>query len=89
MRLLCMSLCMATRTLSVDEEAYRRLAKARRHAKESFSQVIKRASWDAGRPRCGDLVKRSEGLPLMSEDALNQLEEAKRLDASPVDKWNL
>ncbi|MFA7343871.1 MAG: hypothetical protein WC003_06175 [Terrimicrobiaceae bacterium] len=78
---------MATKTLSVDEAAYRILTRARREPKESFSQVIKRASWDAGKPRCGDLLARTVGLPLMEETALDRLEEAQRKDLPPKSKW--
>lgn len=41
----CIDLCMATKTVSVDLEAYERLCRARISDKESFSQVIKRATW--------------------------------------------
>jgi predicted CopG family antitoxin len=37
--------CMATKTISVDLEAYERLRSARQQEKESFSKVIKRAVW--------------------------------------------
>jgi hypothetical protein len=50
---------MATKTLSVDDEAYERLRRARLHPKESFSKVIKRAKWETGRPRCGEILRRS------------------------------
>ncbi|MFZ4780151.1 MAG: antitoxin VapB family protein [Terrimicrobiaceae bacterium] len=78
---------MATKTLSVDEEAYRKLARARRHPKESFSQVIKRAEWDAGKPRCGNLLARTCGLPLISEEALDRLDRAQSEDQPPESKW--
>lgn len=78
---------MATKTLSVDEAAYRILARARKDAKESFSQVIKRASWDTGEPRCGHLLSRTRGLPVMSEETLSHLDDAQRTDPPPESKW--
>lgn len=86
-RFLCIGLCMATKTLSVDEEAYRKLAAARRHPKESFSQVIKRAVWNAGKPSCGGLLARTKGLPPMSEKALDRLDHAQSKDLPPKSKW--
>lgn|GEM_PF-335854 len=83
----CIDLCMATKTLSVDEGAYRILARARKDAKESFSQVIKRASWDTGKPRCGGLLSRTRGLPFMPEAALDTLDDAQRKDLPPESKW--
>jgi predicted CopG family antitoxin len=76
---------MATKTLSVDEEAYRRLVRARQHARESFSKVIKRATWDDGPPRCGALLDRASGE--ISDADLNRLERAQSEDRPPEDKW--
>ncbi|TVP82172.1 MAG: hypothetical protein EA353_00775 [Puniceicoccaceae bacterium] len=76
---------MATKTLSVDEAAYRKLVQARLHARESFSKVIKRATWGEGKPCCGDLLERASGE--LSEDQLKMLEAAQIEDAPPVDKW--
>jgi predicted CopG family antitoxin len=81
-----MDLCMGTKTLSVDEEAYRRLLRARKYARESFSKIIKRAKWDDGPPRCGDLLARAEGE--VSDDTLARLEAAQAEDSPPEDKWN-
>ncbi len=39
--ILCITLCMATKTLSVDEAAYLRLMAAKRDRRESFSKVIR------------------------------------------------
>lgn len=77
---------MATKTLSVDEDAYRRLVRARKHARESFSKIIKRAKWEDGPPRCGDLLNRATGE--ISDEALVILDKAQTEDALPVDKWN-
>ncbi|MFW5883546.1 MAG: antitoxin VapB family protein [Verrucomicrobiota bacterium] len=76
---------MATKTLSVDEEAYRKLVRAREHRRESFSQVIKRATWNAGQKRCGDLLHNVTGIP--SEETLAYLERAQLEDSKPEDKW--
>lgn len=84
---LCIDLCMATKTLSVDEAAYRILARARTHPKESFSQVIKRAAWDSGKPKCGNLLTRTRGLPLMSRETLDRLDAAQIKDLPPESKW--
>lgn len=81
-----MYLCMATKTLSVDEEAYRALARARRHRGESFSQVIKRATWDAGPKRCGGLLSRAAGE--VSDATLQRWADAQLEDRPPIDKWN-
>jgi len=81
-----MYLCMATRTLSVDEEAYRALTRAKLHRKESFSQVIKRATWGNEPKRCGDLLKRVSGE--VSEATLARWSAAQEQDAPPADKWN-
>lgn len=83
---MCIDLCMATKTLSVDEEAYRKLVRARKHVRESFSKIIKRAKWDDGPPRCGDLLARADGE--VSDETLGRLEDAQAEDAPPVDKWN-
>lgn len=77
---------MATKTLSVDEEAYRKLVRARIHARESFSKIIKRAKWDDGPPRCGDLLNRASGE--VSDDMLDALDKAQTEDSAPFDKWN-
>lgn len=77
---------MATKTLSVDEEAYRTLVRARKHARESFSKVIKRAKWEDGPPRCGDLLNRAAGE--VPDEALDALEKAQSEDVPPADKWN-
>jgi predicted CopG family antitoxin len=77
---------MATKTLSVDEEAYLRLVRAKRDRRESFSTVIKRARWDQGKKRCGDLLARACGT--VSADVLDALDRAQAADLPPSDPWN-
>ncbi len=81
-----MHLCMATRTLSVDEEAYRTLVRARSHATESFSKVIKRAKWDSGSRTCGDLLRRSAGR--VNDEVLDRLDAAQHADKPPENPWS-
>jgi predicted CopG family antitoxin len=76
---------MSTKTLSVDEEAYRILSQARAHPRESFSQVIKRASWRDGKRNCARLLDRVR--PGVPDPVLEALEQAQREDAAPEDKW--
>lgn len=77
---------MATKTLSVDEDAYLRLMSAKIDRRESFSAVIKRAHWDAGAKRCRDLLARVSGY--VPTEILDKLDHAQNADAPPTNKWN-
>ncbi len=76
---------MATKTISVDEQAYLRLVRAKRDPRESFSPVIKRALWDNNRKRRGDLLSRASGR--VAEEVLDYLDRAQADDAPPSDRW--
>lgn len=78
---------MATKTISVDLEAYERLRAARRSPNESFSQVIKRAHWRNETPTAGALLDALAELPTVDDDVLARLDEAQRADAPPEDRW--
>lgn len=69
-------LYMATKTISVDIEAYTRLSGARLFAKESFSQVIKRARWSRQAKTGGDLLKALPNMPRASESVIRRLQNA-------------
>ena len=81
--------CMATKTISLDLEAYERLRKARKSEKESFSQVIHRAKWPVTQSRCGDLLdflqREARYLPARE---VRTMEKAQALDKPPKSKWN-
>lgn len=78
---------MATKTISVDIEAYERLRRARRTRTESFSQVIKRATWPAPPRTAGALLKAFEGAPVVDDEALDLLEKAQASDRPPENPW--
>jgi predicted CopG family antitoxin len=78
---------MATKTISVDLEAYRVLAAARTTPKESFSQVIKRGTWQKHAKTCGSLLAQLRDLPVAEEGVLDRLEAAQSVDVPPDDPW--
>jgi len=78
---------MATKTISIDLEAYQRLVAARRESNESFSKVIKRAVWDGGAKTCGRLLAALPALSCVDDDTLRRLEEAQLSDLPPDDSW--
>jgi hypothetical protein len=81
--------CMvATKTISIDLEAYERLRTARRSSTESFSRVIKRARWEPEPQTAGALLEALEGAPLADEAVLDYLDGAQRADRPPEDPWS-
>jgi predicted CopG family antitoxin len=78
---------MATKTISVDLEAYERLRRARRSRNESFSMVIKRAVWPPPPHTASRLLEVLAGLPPVTERVLERLDRAQRDDRPPEDPW--
>jgi len=79
---------MATKTISIDLDAYERLRRARLSPTESFSRVIKRARWRNELKTAGELLRALDEVPPPDPAALDRLEEAQRRDAPPEDPWN-
>ncbi|MQA90840.1 MAG: hypothetical protein GEU90_11465 [Gemmatimonas sp.] len=78
---------MATKTISIDLEAYERLRQARLSTDESFSRVIKRAHWRQEPRTAAALLEALEGVPLPDAKMLERLDEAQRGDEIPEDTW--
>jgi Putative antitoxin len=83
----CMHTRMATKTISIDLEAYERLRRARRSPGESFSMVIKRATWPSPAHTAGALLESLANAPRMSAEQLERMEESQQADVPPEDKW--
>ena len=68
------------------EEAYRILARAKRSPKDTFSRVIKRASWSDNRPTGKRLLER---VPTdVPDKILDHLEHVQTQDTEPDDPRN-
>ena len=80
---LCMDLCMPSKTISVDLDAYERLRRARQQPGESFSRVIKRACWASPAATGAALLERLEGSSPLSHEILDRLEKAQLEDLPP------
>lgn len=78
---------MASKTISIDLDAYDRLNRARLSPKDSFSQVIKRAHWDQAPKTCRALLSALPGVPLADEATLRHWDEAQAGDAPPENSW--
>jgi predicted CopG family antitoxin len=79
---------MATKTISLDLEAYDRLVKAKRDPPESFSQVIKRASWPDNEKTAKAYLEVLHRLPAVDRSVFDLLEANQLQDRIPTDKWN-
>lgn len=78
---------MATKTISIDSEAYRRLRKARKHPRESFSQVIRRGHWEEEGATARSWLESFGEVPEVDEAELETLEANQKADKPPQDKW--
>jgi len=80
--------CMATKTITLELDAYEKLRAAKR-GRESFSSVVRRAIIP-GKSRSGAEVIayfKSEG-PFFSEEELDAMEKAADSDQPPVNPWD-
>ncbi|MFN2317926.1 MAG: antitoxin VapB family protein [Gemmatimonadales bacterium] len=79
---------MGTKTISLRDEAYERLRRARQDPRESFSDVVMRAVWPDAPLTAGDLLAlvRERGAVYGSEE-LRRVEEVTEGDVPATDKW--
>ncbi|HEX6903381.1 MAG TPA: hypothetical protein VF789_26930 [Thermoanaerobaculia bacterium] len=75
---------MATKTISLQLQAYLKLRNARQHPNESFSQVVLRARWPEKTVTAGEwLAMRRERGPHFSAETLRRIEELKAEQVPP------
>ncbi len=79
---------MATKTISLDLEAYDRLSAARKYERESFSKVVKRAVWPAQTGTAADLLAwRNEAGGTVDKAVLDRLGALQECDTPSENKW--
>ena len=79
---------MGTKTISLKDEAYRRLREARRYPSESFSEVVLRATWPEDTTTGRELLDRwRSGAAHFSREELDRIDAIKRRDLPAEDKW--
>jgi len=79
---------MATKTITIDSEAYERLRRARRSPDESFSRVIKRAHWVSEPRTAAAFLEALAAAPLVDASTLERLDAAQCSDRPPEDPWS-
>jgi Putative antitoxin len=76
--------CMATKTISLELDAYEKLRKAKRSERESFSEVVRRARFDDGGSTGPKILERLSELrrghpdSFLPDDALDRIDDRAR-----------
>ena len=83
---------MATKTISLELDAYDKLRKARRTPSESFSSVVRRAIFPGTPCTAGEVLeiarrRLEEGKALLSPEELDRLDEAQKTPRSSESHW--
>lgn len=71
--------CMATKTITLELDAYEKLKRAKRAPRESFSSVVRRARWDES-TTAGFLLGALRELKRLHSDSFLDDEELDRID---------
>jgi len=85
--------CMATKTISIELDAYEHLRRARRHERESFSSVVRRANFATAIHSGASILEKMKSLPPVPDSAFAhwdrmESEESARPRISPS-PWDL
>ena len=84
--------CMATKTISLELDAYERLRRARRTPSESFSSVVRRAVFPETLCATGEVLeiakrRLEEGKTLLSPESLDRLDAAQENPRTSESHW--
>ncbi len=85
-------ICMTTKTISLELDAYEKLKRAKRNSRESFSCVVRRAMWSGEASTAGALLqllkkKMASGDFLPDKDVLDRLDMAQESPRVPQSRW--
>ena len=84
--------CMATKTITLELDAYEKLKSAKRSPRESFSSVVRRASFPESPCTAAALLqilakKMDERSVLLNEDSLDRLDAAQKKPRISETEW--
>ncbi len=80
---------MATKTITLELDAYEKLKSAKRSDKESFSMVVRRAVWPESPMNGAAILAYLKARPsYLSEEELDRIEEAEKSDSPPTNPWD-
>ena len=71
--------CIATKTISLEIDAYDALRRAKRSERESFSSVVRRAHWTDAPPVAGEILKSLQAAAKAGPSLLLSDEELERM----------
>ena len=86
-------ICMATKTISLELDAYEKLRRARRTPSESFSSVVRRAEFPGSPKTAAELSailenRMKEDRLFFSESELDRLDEAQKNARASGSEWD-